>query len=381
MSEKLNQLSEDWKGIDSIIIYGLGLVAEQFIDKITADFYVPYIIDNKKQGGTYKDIPIVGYAEVKEELQKNKKKVVVMTSQRVYSDIRSILEADGFAEMRDFCKIEQFAVEWYQANRNQINIIQVNTAVTTWCTLNCEKCNMFMPYYEDSKREHYTFATMKEDIDLLLKFVDYIFWFNFLGGEPFLNKDLKDIIMYVGETYPDKIGQMGITTNGTIVPKDEILQQLKKFHVLVSISDYSGSVSYAEKLERVIDKLNEWGISFRRNIITEWKDFGFPQEPFHWGKDGVYAHMKNCSPLFHGVNDKKLYYCHVVWSAEKAGIYTVPGSDYIDLTQLDSSCEEDKRKVSRYCAGECERGFLGFCMLCGGCGTDNTRIIPVGVQK
>lgn len=381
MSEKSYQLSEDWKGITSIIIYGLGLVAERFINKITLDFHVEYIIDNKKQGGDYKGIPIVGYAIVKEELQQNKRKIVVMTSQRIYSDIRSSLESDGFVEMRDFCRIEQFAVEWYQINRNQINIIQVNTAVTTWCTLNCEKCNMFMPHYENSKRKHYTFTEMKEDIDLLLNYVDYIFWYNFLGGEPFLNKELKDIIAYVGETYPNKVERMGITTNGTIIPDAETLMQLKKYNVMVSISDYTENVSYTKKMQKVMDKLDEWGISLKRNIMTEWKDFGFPEDPFHWGEDGVCEHMKNCSPLFHGINDKKLYYCHVVWSAEKAGIYTVPDSDYIDLTQLECSREEDKRKVSRYCAGECKRGFLGFCMLCGGCGADNTRIIPVGVQK
>ena len=41
----------------------------------------------------------------------------------------------------------------------------------------------------------------------------------------------------------------------------------------------------------------------------------------------------------------------------------------------------DKERVSKYCAGECERGFLGFCMVCGGCGEDNKRVIPAGVQK
>ena len=373
-------LSQEWNNLDTIIIYGMGLVANRFIDKILQDFQVPYIVDHKKKGMKYKNISIVEYEDVKEDVVRDKKKIVVMTSQRVYSDIRNILEADGLLEYKDFCRIEQFAVEWYQTNRNQTNIIQVNTAVTTWCTLNCKKCNMFMPYYENNKRKHYTFAEMKEDIDLLLDYVDYIFWYNFLGGEPLLNRELKDIIAYVGENYSDRVGRMGITTNGTIVPNDETLLQLKKYNVMVSISDYTENVIYVDKMRDVIKKLNEWEIPYQRNMMTEWKDFGFPLEPFHWGEDEVALHMKNCSPFFHGINDKKLYYCHVVWSAEKAGIYTIPKTDYIDLTQLDCTKLEDKRKISRYCAGECERGFLGFCMLCGGCGADNMRIIPVGVQ-
>ncbi len=63
----------------------------------------------------------------------------------------------------------------------------------------------------------------------------------------------------------------------------------------------------------------------------------------------------------------------MIWSADKSGIYTVPKQDYIDLTELDCMNEDDKKRVSLYCAGQCERGFLGFCMVCGGCGENNQR--------
>ena len=156
-------LDQTWNNIETIIVYGIGLVASRFIDRILQDFKVPYIIDNNKQGMEYHNIPIVGYESVKKNILCEKRKIVVMTSQRVYCDIQKILEADGLRDTEDFCRIEQFIVEWYWENKNLINIIQVNTAVTTWCTLNCEKCNMFMPHYEKHMRKHYTFAEMKED--------------------------------------------------------------------------------------------------------------------------------------------------------------------------------------------------------------------------
>ena len=374
------KLSEEWNGADTLILYGLGLVADRFIDKILKDFKVPYIVDRQKQGTLYHDIPIVSYEFVRDEMLEKKTKIVVMTSQRIYSEIRRILKADGFKEYQDFCRVEQFVVEWYYKNRNMTNIIQVNTAVTTWCTLNCKKCNMFMPYYDNSKRKHYSFSEMKEDVDILLSFADYIFLYSFLGGEPFLNKELKDIVQYICKHYREKIGKLGLTTNGTIVPDEETLQVLKENNVMVSISDYTENVPYKDKMDNFINVLNKWDINYTRNKMTEWKDFGFPDAPFHWGKEGVCEHMKNCSPLFHGVNDKKLYYCHVIWSADKAGIYTVPKQDYIDLTELEPHKYEDKRKVSLYCAGNCERGYLGFCMVCGGCGEDNERVIVAGEQ-
>ena len=375
----VKRLGSEWKNISTIVVYGMGAVADRFLDKILQDFQVPYIIDYKKQGKKYHDIPVISYEMLRENIRQEKYKIVVMTSQRVYSEIKRILEADNFVEMEDFCRIELFAIEWYRANRNMMNILQVNTAVTTWCTLNCEKCNMFMPYY--GERKHYTLTEMKEDIDILLKYVDYTFLYSFLGGEPFLNKDLKNIISYIGDTYSDRIGKLGITTNGTVVPDDETLYQIKKYQVTVNISDYTAVVPYQEKLDRLIDVLKKWEIAYIRNHMTEWKDFGFPNKPFHWGKEGGHDHMKSCSPLFHGINDKKFYYCHVIWSADKAGIYTAPESDYIDLTELEPDNEADKKKVWRYALGDCERGFLGFCMVCGGCGEDNDKAVVAGIQS
>lgn len=374
-------LDRGWYGLDTVIIYGMGLVASRFVDKIIQDFQVPYIIDNKKCGIKYKDILIVGYDEIKEEILKNKYKIVVTTAGSMYENIREILEKDGLAEGEDFCRIEQFAVEWYQMNRRQTNIIEVHTAVTTKCTLNCKNCNMFIPYYPKDKRKDLSFAEMKEDIDALLKYVDYIFWYIFLGGEPFLNKELKDIIAYIGKTYPDKIGHMGITTNGTIIPDDETLMQIKKYKVRVSISDYTKIVSYEEKMNSFIDKLDEWEIWYIRNQSTEWKDFGFPSEPFQWGEDKAHLHMRSCSPLFHGINDKKLYYCHVTWSAEKAGLFINPERDYIKLTEFDCNEKSDRERISKYCRGECEKGFLKFCTMCGGCGADNPKNVIAGIQE
>lgn len=381
MQSDLGKLTDDWNGIDTIGLYGIGLVADRFIDKLVKDFHIPYIIDRKKAGKEYKSIPIIKLEEALKKIEQCKVKIVVLTSQRVYEEIKRSLENTGLIEFEDFCRVEQFVAEWYLKNKNQLNVIQLNTAVTTWCTLNCEKCNMFMPYYKAVDRKHYKFEEMKEDIDTVLKFVDYIFSYSFLGGEPFLNSDLSRIITYVGENYSDRVGKLGVTTNGTIIPDQNTLEQLKKYNVSVSISDYTKNVPYEEKIEKLVCVLDQWEISYIRNEMTEWKDFGFPEKPFHWGKNKVKEHMQCCAPLFHGINDKKIYYCHIIWSAEKAGLYTVPEEDYIDLDKLNADDISDRMKVVCYCTKGCERGFLGLCMLCGGCGEDNNEIIDAGIQK
>ena len=67
--------------------------------------------------------------------------------------------------------------------------------VTTRCTLNCKHCNSFMPKFKDETHIKFaTFEDFKNDIDKLLKSVDYINFLGFVGGEPTLAKDLAKMI-------------------------------------------------------------------------------------------------------------------------------------------------------------------------------------------
>lgn len=371
-------LSSDWKGIDEIVIYGLGLVSERCIEKLMKDFKVPFIIDQKKRGTEYYGIPVVAFADV-EETVKEGKKIVITTSQKVYIQIRKILLEKGLSEYRDFCWIEQFVVEWYWENQKQVNIIRVNTAVTTYCTLNCKKCNMFIPYYKE--RKHYSFEELRSDMDLLLQNTDYIFQYMFLGGEPFLNPELYKIIAYAGKTYFDQIGKLSITTNATVLPNEVTLDTLKNNHVHIVISDYTKAVECQDNFHRFIGTIEERGISYTLNQSLEWKNFGFPERKFDWGGvEKLKEHMMKCSALCHGVNDGKFYNCHIIWSAEKAGLFQNDKDDYIDLTELSLYKVKDKRKLSKFSMRDWEKGYLNFCRFCGGFGEDNQCYVPIGIQ-
>lgn len=67
-------LNETWNGIETIIVYGMGLVASRFIDKMMQDFQIPFMIDYKKRGTKYRNIPIVAYEEAREELIQKRQK-------------------------------------------------------------------------------------------------------------------------------------------------------------------------------------------------------------------------------------------------------------------------------------------------------------------
>lgn len=374
----MDRLEGDWKDIREIIVFGWGNVGKKCIDKLMDDFHVIRIIDNaEEKHGEYKGIRITSLKDAFEIAKHNK--IIVMTNGKVYFRIREELQGIGLEEYRDFCSIELFVSEWYWKYKKQNCILEIHTAVTMRCTLKCKNCNMFVPYYKE--KIDYTFEDIKQDYDLLFRFVDYVFCIELLGGEPLLNRELDRIIRYLSENYGNRIGEIGIVTNGSIAPDDSLAATLGKYHVASYISDYTGSVPYREKLEETINVYKAKKLKYEIRQAMLWKDFGIPRCKGEYRPGSVREHMLTCAPLFHGLNDKKYYFCHVSWSAEKAGFYRLSEDDFVDLCKLDADSNHDKRKLIYHSMGEdLPKGHVSLCRLCGGCGEDNQVEVHAGEQ-
>ncbi len=110
--------------------------------------------------------------------------------------------------------------------------------VTTKCTLNCKHCNSMMPKYtEKTHSKPIDFKSFKDDLDTLLRAVDYINVFVLVGGEPMLAHDLPEIIKYAASQ--KQLKHIVLATNCTILPSDELLKVMKNPKISVQISDYS----------------------------------------------------------------------------------------------------------------------------------------------
>lgn len=376
MESNLNKLSEDWADLKEVILYGFGKEGIKNFDKIARDFRVKCIIDNdiSKTDTCYKGIPVLSMEDAKEKLKSYK--VIVMTASRAYRSIAVSLMEKGLSEYENFCGLEQFTVEWYWKYRNQINIFEIHQALTTRCTLNCRNCNMFIPYYTET--HDYSFEEIKEDLDSLFRRIDFIFNYELLGGEPFLNKDLMPILQYMTQRYKSRIGHIGIITNGTVIPKPELLNFIKENNIGISISDYSNVVHYQNTLNTFIEKLSKKKIDFLISKEMVWRDFGFPDKKYYF--NNVREHMLNCGPVFHGLNDKKLYFCHVSWSAEKCGLIHLDKDEFISLEEVNERDDEERKKIAEYSLGFWKKGYLDMCRICGGCGVDNEHLISAGIQ-
>ena len=168
-----------------------------------------------------------------------------MTANRNAALVGEDLEKFGLQSGKDFCSMEQFLTEWFWNYKKKVCLMEVHSTVTSRCTLKCKHCNMFMPYY----KEHvgYTAKDILEDLELLFRHVDYIVAYRILGGEPLINNELEDMIKQIGDRYGDRIGNIGIITNGTLLPDEKLIETSKKYNVKFDFSDYTDVVDYKKR--------------------------------------------------------------------------------------------------------------------------------------
>lgn len=222
---------------------------------------------------------------------------------------------------------------------------------------------------------------LKNNFDIFFESVDYVYEYTLLGGEPFLHKDIADIISYLGSQYGEKIGRINLISNGTIVPDDEVIDVLKDFHVTVHISDYTNAVDYTSKLERLKDKLLYNGIEYYVIPNNIWKDVVYPRGGFH--TDDPRKHMLLCGHSTHSVADGKLYWCDPAFAAECFVGFASQQDDYLDMTanKKNHTKYEASLNIMKYLLGDVNaRGYMSICEKCAGVGSDNSIIVSAGRQ-
>ena len=372
-----SELTDDWKYISQLVIYGFGKVAHDNIDFFKSSFNIAYIVDSDKEkcNCEFKGISVKHVDDVKNDLKNYK--IVIMTANRNAALVGEDLEKFGLKSGKDFCSMEQFLTEWFWNYKKKVCLMEVHSTITSRCTLKCKHCNMFMPYY----KEHvdYTAKDILENLELLFRHVDYIVAYEILGGEPLINGELADMIRQIGDRYGNRIGNIGIITNGTLLPDEQLIEISKKYNVKYDFSDYTDIVDYKKRFDAAVKIVSDAGLRYSVNRSLRWCDFGFPVNNRMYDFDKVREHMLSCGPIFHGLNDGKYYYCHVSWSADKAKLLKNVSDDYINLRTLDDD-DRAKEAILEHSNGNMAKGFVKLCKICGGCGNDNTEFVKAAEQ-
>lgn len=365
----LNIINEN--NIKTFHMFGFGEVGKLFYNHIKQDINVINIYDNNYQ--KFKDESI----NIQRFENKDNIPILVSVGKEHFSEINNQLVNNGLKPNQDFFDAKEYIPLLYFSKYNKIVLQEVHLAVTTRCTLNCQNCNMFIPSYDIKNDEK--IEDIIETIDNTFKNIDKILKFVLLGGEPFLYKNFEELLDYIIMHYSNNIGLLEIITNGTIIPSKNILEKLQKYNVQISISDYTSAVNYTEKLELFKKELDNYNIHYIIKQSLQWLDFLFPYSKFNIDKSKIKAHMLSCSPLFKGVNDSKFYYCHIVWSAVKAGILKENQNDYIDISKKLN--HDERLNLLKFYYGLPDQHYISLCEFCAGCGEDNKLFISPAIQK
>ena len=96
---------------------------------------------------------------------------------------------------------------------------------------------------------------------IYFKKIDYVSVLHMVGGETLMYPHFREALDYIGKNFRNKIGHLLISTNGTLVPKEETLNLIKKYSGLVYISDYTDGINYKRKLNQVIESIKKHKIN------------------------------------------------------------------------------------------------------------------------
>ena len=141
----------------------------------------------------------------------------------------------------------------------------VDLIITERCSMKCQDCANLMAYYAGP--ENADLDEMLATIDSMCAKFDEIGEVRVIGGEPFMNKEVHLIVEKL--TSQDKIRQVGIFTNATIVPRDAQWSAFKHSKVRFFITDYD---ELSRNIQKLIPALEERGIHYVSEKANGWTD-------------------------------------------------------------------------------------------------------------
>lgn len=270
-----------------------------------------------------------------------------MVAQKNYSKSVTLkMVATNFLQQKGimFCLLPSILYKWYcfakalicfYNNSNLLILPYLELCITPRCTLKCTNCANLMQYYE--KPKDYDTERIFVTLDRLLACVDSIYCFRILGGEPLMHKDIARIIRYCTEQ--EKLVQVQIVTNGTILPSEDVLEALANVKASVYISDYGTLSGNRSRLE---ESLSQRGIAHFSDSNYIWDDMG-GIERRNYTSERVGHVYQGCKDICKTMVDGVVYVCPRAAHGDKLGIIPKREQDCVEV--LAGSISEVRRKL------------------------------------
>lgn len=245
--------------------------------------------------------------------------------------------------------------------------------LTDKCNLNCKGCMHFSNLVKENNSKDIDYV--KNDFDKIFHITEkgkYIRILSLMGGEPLLNKNIIEILNYLGNLFKNSDTFIMLTTNGILIKKmsDEFFDTLRDNNILLRISPYPTGIDYKDlyiflekknvnftnrqlKIDKSDDK-DEYG-RINRSVNKLWQT-KYLKTDF----DENYEETHKCCPMLNltSLRDGKLYSCSMIayfdyFDEEFKGQhpFKITDDDIIDLDKINSIEElyEAKQKIPPFC--------------------------------
>lgn len=276
-------------------------------------------------------------------------------------------EKDEQVGVTDFLAKYPLYVDGFQGKSLVLPTLEI--FVTERCTLRCRDCSHLIKLYD--RPQNYDMDHILKNLKNVLRVVDYLEEVIILGGEAFLHAELPRLLDYCSES--DKIGDITVISNGTIVPGQNALEAMKRNKVRLRLSDY-GKLS--TKLVEIQKLCEEYGINCF--VLHElWTDMG--QICKHdYSMSELRSLFADCPFAFDLLllNGKLCRCAHV---AHLNNLHKIDSADHdcIDFTSLSDEDIDDKRtKLWQYMRID----YLEGCRYCNGIG-NSVQGIEAAIQE
>lgn len=377
---KGHQFDEMYSHIEtkkSFYLFGAGDYGCQFYNVIKDEINIAGYIDNsdKKQGTLVNAIMCYSLDEVEVDQHTG---IIVTMSQIARVKPLGQLNDKGFIYGRDYFIIEDFLSVYFAYRYNQVYFSSISFLPSTACNLNCKNCLNFNPFAKQFYVREW--EDLVKDVDIFFSCVDRIMLFHVSGGEPMIYKHTADLIEYIDKNYGNRIDTLRTVTNGTIVPKDEVLEKLSKCNVEITVDDYREAVPrFNERFDELIKKLDEYHIRYYINKVDSWIDLAPEKTDYSlWTDEQVEHHREECSQSWQELRDGKLYNCNYAAYATVAGI--AGEQDLEEVYDLKSYTEDKVKELIEFRLGYTTKGYTNFCKKCRGFTPENLVEITPALQ-
>lgn len=260
---------------------------------------------------------------------------------------------------------------WYSVFFGRVRIGYLVVSVGQACNFRCRDCANFAPV-SPACFKRYDVNDIKKDLMVLFENVQYIEQLQIQGGEPLLYSDLAELIDFLYENR-DKVHEIVIATNGSLIPDDFLIESLKRNSVCVRISNYGIAQESGSKL---VEKLKQNNIRYYVYPFASGKSLWYEcggKNTCGGGKHTVrkryyLCNFSGCLTLERG----ELSYCSRATNSYVIQGFSRKQTDYFNLREVKKNF---KVKLAKYLVF---RHPMQACYYCNG--TNDKHMVQPAIQ-